>query len=313
MYLSFLQGHGARTSTGTPRKSNTSQQPSKTVCPEQKISPGTKRPAGGGEITGSRGGKKAKTKEIKEECDKVKKKPKTSGGQRPKNSKRRSIASKVSYKEESESGGEREEEGEGLSEEEEFQATSEDSEGGAKSTKWKKGRGKSKPNVTNTAASKERRSDGGNKQFKDEEGKEWEEEEDEKEEGTMHNQTNRRSVRKNKGPGADEWLEVFLVKTSSWLCVDVERGVGMPHLCSQNATAPITYVVSVDGNGFLKDLGRKYDPTWLTFSRKRRVDEEWWEETLGSFLGFEDERDKKEEKEVRSFSPTMSILLFSQH
>ncbi|TNN64691.1 DNA repair protein complementing XP-C cells [Liparis tanakae] len=298
------KGQGARTSTGTPKKSNTSQQPSKTACPEQKISPGTKRPAGGGKITGSRGGKKAKTTEIKEEFDKVKKKPKTSGGQRPKNSKRRSIASKVSYKEESESGGEREKEGGGLSEEEEFQATSEedseDSEGGAKFTKWKKGRGKSKPNVTNTAASKERRSDGGNKQFKDEEGKERKEEEDEKEEGTMHNQTNRRRGRKNKGPGADEWLEVFLVKTSSWLCVDVERGVGMPHLCSQNATAPITYVVSVDGDGFLKDLGRKYDPTWLTFSRKRRVDEEWWEETLGSFLGPEDERDKKEEKELQN-------------
>uniref|UniRef100_A0A8C3AGH5 Xeroderma pigmentosum, complementation group C n=1 Tax=Cyclopterus lumpus TaxID=8103 RepID=A0A8C3AGH5_CYCLU len=265
------KGQGARTSTGAPGKSNTSQQPSKTASPEQKISPGTKRPAGGAKITGGRGGKKARTKEIKEECDEVKKKPKTSGGQRPKNSKRRSIASKVSYKEESESGEEKEEE---LSEEEEFQATSEKdsevSEGGAKSTKWKKGKRKSKANAN------KRRS------------------------RTVHNRTKRRSGRKNKGPGADEWLEVFLVKTSSWVCVDVERGVGMPHLCSQNATTPMTYVVSVDGDGFVKDLGRKYDPTWLTSSRKRRVDEEWWEETLGSFLGPEDERDKKEEKELQN-------------
>lgn len=73
----------------------------------------------------------------------------------------------------------------------------------------------------------------------------------------------------------------------------------MPHLCSQNATAPLTYVVSVDGDGFLKDLGRKYDPTWMTSSRKRRVDEEWWEETLEPFLGPEYDRDLKEDKEVR--------------
>lgn len=97
----------------------------------------------------------------------------------------------------------------------------------------------------------------------------------------------------------DEWLEVYLEKTSSWVCVDVEHGVAQPHLCSRNATAPMTYVVSVDGDGFVKDLGRKYDPTWMTSSRKRRVDEEWWEETLEPFLGPEDERDRKEDKEVK--------------
>ncbi|KAM6930123.1 DNA repair protein complementing XP-C cells [Lycodopsis pacificus] len=299
------KGKGARTSTGAPGKSNTCQQTSKTTSPEQKVSPGTKRPAGGGKITGGWGGKKAKMKEIKEERDEVKEKTKTSGGQRPKNSKRRRIASKVSYKEESDSGGEKEEEG--LSEEEEFQVTSEenseDSEGGAKSTKWKEGKGKSKAKVTNSknTAAPKRRSSGGKQQIKDEEGKEWEwegEEEDDAEEGTMHNRTKRR--RKNEGPGADEWLEVYLVKTSSWVCVDVEHGVGMPHLCSQNATAPITYVVSVDGDGFVKDLGRKYDPTTLTSSRKRRVDEDWWEETLEPFIGPEDERDKKEEKELQN-------------
>lgn len=295
--MSFLQGKGARTSTGALGKSNTSLETSNTTSPEQKVSPGTKRPAGGGKIKGDRGGKKAKTKEIKDEDDEEKEKTITSGGQRPKNSKRRSIASKVSYKEESNSDEEREEEG--LSDEEEFQATSEedseDSEGEAKSTKGKKGKGKSKANSKNTAAPK-RRSDGGKKQVNNEEAKEQEEEEGE---GTTSKRTKRRSGKKKEGLGADEWLEVYLEKTSSWVCVDVEHGVGMPHLCSQNATAPVTYVVSVDGDGFVKDLGRKYDPTWLTSSRKRRVDEDWWEEMLEPFLGPEDERDKKEDKEVR--------------
>ncbi|XP_073327159.1 DNA repair protein complementing XP-C cells [Pagrus major] len=294
------KGKGAKTSAGAG-KSNTSQDTSKTSSPEQKVSPGTKRPAGGGKTKGERGGKKVKRNEIKEEDVEEEEKTITSGGQRPKNSKRRSIASKVSYKEESNS------EGEGLSDEEEFQVTSDeedsaDSESEAKSTK-KKGKGKSKAKETkskNTAAPK-RRSGGGKKQVKEEE-EEWEDEEEQEDEGegTMSNGTKRRSGKKKQGPGADEWLEVYLDKSSSWVCVDVEHGVGMPHLCSQNATAPLMYVVSVDGDGFLKDLGRKYDPTWMTSSRKRRVDEEWWEETLEPFLGPEYDRDLQEDKELQN-------------
>lgn len=313
--MSSLQGKGAKPSVGSPEKSNTGQETSKT-SPEPKVSHGTKRPAGLGGTKGDRGGKKAKRKEMKKEDDEEEEEEKaiTSGGQRPKNSKRRSIASKVSYKEESNS--EREMEDEGLSDEDEFQASSEedsvDSECGAKSTKNKKGKGKSKAkgtNSKNTTAPK-RRSGGGKKQVKEED-QEWEEEEeeDEEREGTTNNGMKRRGGRKKReGPGADEWLEVFLEKTSSWICVDVEHGVGVPNLCSQNATAPVTYVVSVDGDGFVKDLGRKYDPTWMTSSKKRRVDEDWWEETLEPFLGPEDERDMKEDKEVRQTNPEIYVL-----
>ncbi|XP_035513017.1 DNA repair protein complementing XP-C cells isoform X1 [Morone saxatilis] len=303
--LPSAKGKGAKTAAGAPGKSNTGQGTSKTSSPEPKVSPGTKRPAGGGKTRGDRGGKKAKRKEIKGEDEEEEEKIITSGGQRPKNSKRRSIASKVSYKEESNSEGENEEKG--LSDEEEFQATSEeedsaDSESEAKSTK-KTGTGKSKAKVTNSknTTALKRKSGGGKKEVKEENQEREEEVEDEEdEEGTTSNGTKRRSGKKKEGPGADEWLEVYLEKTSTWICVDVEHGVGMPQLCSQNATSPVTYVVSVDGDGFLKDLGRKYDPTWMTSSRKRRVDEEWWEETLEPFLGPEDERDKKEEKELQN-------------
>uniref|UniRef100_A0A669B1R0 Xeroderma pigmentosum, complementation group C n=1 Tax=Oreochromis niloticus TaxID=8128 RepID=A0A669B1R0_ORENI len=264
---------GARTSAGAPEKSNTSKESSKTNSPEPKISPGTKRPAGGRKIKGDVGGKKAKKKEKDEEEEK---KVVVSGGQRPKNSKRRSVASKVSYKEESNSEGE--EEG-GLSDEDEFQATSEDdsedSESGVKSKKGNKGKAKG-THSKNTAAPK-RRSSG----------------------GTTSNGTKRRSGAKREGPGADEWLEVYLEKTSSWVCVDVDHGVGVPQLCYRNATTPVTYVVSVDGDGFVKDLGKKYDPTWMTSSRKRRVDDDWWEETIEPFLGPEDEKDIKEDKELQ--------------
>ncbi|XP_017266668.1 DNA repair protein complementing XP-C cells [Kryptolebias marmoratus] len=294
---------GTRKSTAAPKRCRKSQETSKTNSAEPKVSPGTKRPSGGGKGRGSSGGKKSKRKEMQEEKEE---KPVFSGGQRPKNSKRRSVASKVSYKEESNSEGNDGDEEEELSDAEEFQATSEDSsedsESEVKSTKVKKGKVQSKANAgnnKNTTASKGK--SGGRKQEKSEEDSELEEgKEDDEDEGATSNKTKGQSRRSGDGPGADEWLEVYLDKTSSWVCVDVQHGVGMSHLCSQNATAPVTYVIAVDGNGFLKDLGRKYDPTWMTLSRKRRVDDEWWEETLEPFLGPKDERDKMEEKELQN-------------
>lgn len=275
----------------TPGKSNMKQETSKSSPPESKISPGTKRPPAGGKSKGDSGGKKAKRAEKKEE-----EVEKTPGGQRPKNSKRRSIASKVSYKEESNSDEEQQSD-------DDFEAMSwgedsTDSEREAKSAK-KKGERRSKQGERGA----KRRSSGGKKHVKEEDQERDENEEFEEERGGTRrgNRAKQRNGKKKEGPGADEWLEVYLDKTSSWVCVDVEHGVGLPHLCSQNATAPMTYVVSVDGDGFVKDLGRKYDPTWMTSSRKRRVDEEWWEETLEPFLGPEDERDRKEDKEVKQY------------
>uniref|UniRef100_A0A1A8RPD1 Xeroderma pigmentosum, complementation group C n=2 Tax=Nothobranchius rachovii TaxID=451742 RepID=A0A1A8RPD1_9TELE len=275
--------------TAAPKRRQTSQDTSKPDSSEANISPGKKRRAGGGEIKGRSGGKKANKKEVKEDEEE---KPALSGGQRPKNSKRRSVASKVSYKEESNSEGGEEEE---VSDADDFQVTSEDdsedSGRESKPSKERKGSTKKKEKQTSGKNTPRRRS-GGIKQ------KDSEDEAEKEDDGVASNNT-RRSGRRD-GPGADEWLEVCLDKTSSWICVDVDHGVGMPQLCSQNATAPLAYVVAVDGNGFLKDLGKKYDPTWMTSSRKRRVDDEWWEETLEPFMGPEDDRNKKEEKELQN-------------
>ncbi|XP_041701889.1 DNA repair protein complementing XP-C cells [Coregonus clupeaformis] len=270
--------------SGSPHRNSPSQKkPPKENPSEPKVSPGTKRPAGG---KAERGGKKAKKKEAGETKKGV------SVGQKPKNSKRRSIASKVSYKEESS-------EGEGPSDGEEFQLTneedSEDSEGGAKAIRAKKGKGgKSKGKST----APQKRSSRGNKKVKsEEEDEDWEGNE---EEGEAEEEQRMKRGKRKEGKGADEWLEVYLEKTGCWVCVDVLQGVGQPQLCSKQATHPMTYVVAVDGDGHLKDLGSKYDPTWMTSTRKRRVDEEWWEVTLEPFLGPESERDVQEDKELQA-------------
>ncbi|RXN08519.1 DNA repair protein [Labeo rohita] len=71
-------------------------------------------------------------------------------------------------------------------------------------------------------------------------------------------------------------------------------------LCSDQATHPITYVVGVDDEGYLKDLSSRYDPTWLTASRRRRVDSEWWEETMELYKSPDTERGQKEDQEMQA-------------
>ncbi|KAM9785666.1 DNA repair protein complementing XP-C cells [Neosynchiropus ocellatus] len=273
------KGKAAKASASAAEKTSKSQERSKSGSKEPTVSPGSKRKSGTAKSPGGRGGKRVKKQDASEEEEEM---VETSAGQKPKNSKRRSVASKVSYKEESDSDKDE-------SDDEEFQAASEEESDDFEEEVKPSKKAKGKTDSSKSAAPQKRKSGGRTEEVKEE-----------KDEGAIDKLARRRGGKKKEGPGEDQWLEVFLEKASSWVCVDVEQGVGSPHLCAQNATAPVTYVVSVDGDGFLKDLGRKYDPTWMTTSRKRRVDEEWWEETLEPFLRTDDERDRKEDKELQN-------------
>lgn len=102
-----------------------------------------------------------------------------------------------------------------------------------------------------------------------------------------------------KAMGTDQWLEVFLEPEDKWVCVDCVHGnVGQPQLCFAHATKPLFYVVGFDNDGSVRDVTQRYDPVWMTSTRKSRVDPEWWEETLQPYESPCVERDKKEENEV---------------
>lgn len=102
-----------------------------------------------------------------------------------------------------------------------------------------------------------------------------------------------------KAVGTDQWLEVFLETEDKWVCVDCVHGnVGQPQLCFAHATKPLFYVVGFDNDGSVRDVTQRYDPVWMTSTRKSRVDPEWWEETLQPYESPYVERDKKEENEV---------------
>ncbi|XP_077457474.1 DNA repair protein complementing XP-C cells [Stigmatopora argus] len=282
------KGKATTPSSVLPEKTHQGQGSPKSNSPRQKVSPGTKRPAQRETNVNGREPKKVKRKPLKEEAEERGDKIASPGGPRPKNSKRRSIASKVSYKEEGNSDHEEE-----LSDDDFHMSGEDDGEDSESETKPAK-----KAKVKERIKRKDKNDTKITKKKMNSLAKE-ENNHEEKEKGSVSSKSNRVNAKKNSGVGADEWLEVFIDKTSTWVCVDVVQGVGMPHLCSQNATRPITYIVGVDGDGFVKDLGRKYDPTWMTSTRKRRVEEEWWVETLQPFLRPEDEHDVKENKEMQ--------------
>ncbi|KAJ8370916.1 hypothetical protein SKAU_G00109440 [Synaphobranchus kaupii] len=248
-------------------KAKTSCSPAEKSPSQPQLSPGVKRPgesSGGG---AGPGGKRQRRSAAEKE--------KPVAGGRPKNSRRRSVASKVSYKENSS-------EGEGSSEGEEFlvsgEEESEDAEERAPTRRGRKGSGKG-------VAPQRQRS-------KKEASSEGEEEEEGEEVGRS---------RRRKGRGIDEWLEVYLERVGRWVCLDVQQtGVGQHQQCSRHATQPLSYVLAVDGDGYLKDLSSRYDPTWMTSSRKRRVEPEWWEETLGGFRCPASQRERQEDKELQA-------------
>ncbi|XP_062977461.1 DNA repair protein complementing XP-C cells [Elgaria multicarinata webbii] len=100
--------------------------------------------------------------------------------------------------------------------------------------------------------------------------------------------------------GTDQWVEVFLEREDRWVCVDCVHGtVGQPLLCFKSATKPVSYVVGIDNDGCLKDVTQRYDPAWMTLTRKCRVDAQWWEDTLEPYRSSFVERERKEEREFQ--------------
>lgn len=287
LYFSLQDKAPTSSSSSSKVKSNEADK----KPPEPKVSPGSKRPSTLSiEGQPKRGGKRQK-RNVADGGDKEKE---AVGGQRPKNTKRRSIASKVSYKEVS-SDGEDE-----LSDGEEYKPTredeSDDSDCDAKrSNRYSNAKGKGKSQAPLRSSKPQKRTK-----------KEEEEETDEEEEQLKRK---KQYGRRRQVKGDDEWIEVYLKGAKRWICVDVDQGVGQPERCSSKATQPITYVVGVDEDGYLKDVSSRYDPTWLTSSRRRRINSDWWEETL-SFYACPDNKQKQEEdKEVQEDNKNVHIFM----
>ncbi|XP_072454466.1 DNA repair protein complementing XP-C cells isoform X1 [Notamacropus eugenii] len=104
-----------------------------------------------------------------------------------------------------------------------------------------------------------------------------------------------------KAVGVDQWLEVFCEGEDRWVCVDCVHGVvGQPLTCYKYATKPLYYIIGIDNDGCARDITQRYDPAWMTATRKFRVDSEWWAETLRPYQSPLGARESKEEMEFQA-------------
>ncbi|KAM8758729.1 DNA repair protein complementing XP-C cells isoform 2-T2 [Rhynchonycteris naso] len=106
---------------------------------------------------------------------------------------------------------------------------------------------------------------------------------------------------RRKAGGIDQWLEVFCEREEKWVCVDCVHGVvDQAMTCYIYATKPMTYIVGIDNHGWVRDVTQRYDPAWMTATRKCRIDAKWWAETLRPYQSPFVEREKKEDLEFQA-------------
>ncbi|GLH05038.1 DNA repair protein complementing XP-C cells homolog [Gryllus bimaculatus] len=97
----------------------------------------------------------------------------------------------------------------------------------------------------------------------------------------------------------DFWLEV-LIDSEKWIPIDISSGeVNCAGKLYKRATKPVSYIVAWNPDMTLKDITRKYCAQFHSVTRKQRVDEKWWRESLFPFLTGNTAHDKKEDEDMQ--------------
>ncbi|XP_043488773.1 DNA repair protein complementing XP-C cells homolog [Polistes fuscatus] len=77
------------------------------------------------------------------------------------------------------------------------------------------------------------------------------------------------------------WLEVYLESEENWISVNIiDEKVHCVDELYKAASKPVLYVIAWNINGTMRDVTRRYCPHWLTVTRKQRIDENWFSDTL---------------------------------
>ncbi|XP_043668129.1 DNA repair protein complementing XP-C cells homolog isoform X1 [Vespula pensylvanica] len=77
------------------------------------------------------------------------------------------------------------------------------------------------------------------------------------------------------------WLEIYLESEENWISVNImDEKVHCVEELYKAASSPVLYVIAWNIDGTLKDVTRRYCPHWLTVTRKQRIDEDWFSDTL---------------------------------
>uniref|UniRef100_UPI00398F2F5C DNA repair protein complementing XP-C cells isoform X2 n=1 Tax=Pristiophorus japonicus TaxID=55135 RepID=UPI00398F2F5C len=236
--------------------------------------------------------------------------PRKPASPRPKNERRRRVASKVSYKEE-----DTEEDDDSDSDfQVEGSADSSNHSGGDNRSardrvvpsraQTPRGRqtipGKSKGAIVGTPK--------GKKGPEDSEDENFEKTNPRKRKSSRCNQTEggdesaRLSIEASPYPkGSDQWIEVYAEAERKWVAIDCVRNtLNHPELCAKHATKPLSYIISLDNQSSVRDVTQRYDAAWMTTTRKRRTDPGWWDKTLEPYKSSCTQRQKEEDLELQA-------------
>lgn len=93
----------------------------------------------------------------------------------------------------------------------------------------------------------------------------------------------------------ETWIEVYLEKEKRWLSVDCVNMVfdDVSHFENLDSR-PLTYILSFDNDGYLKDVTPRYSSQWMLKTRKLRVQEEWWEKTMKPYLKIDEDNERED-------------------
>ncbi|XP_043259164.1 DNA repair protein complementing XP-C cells homolog [Colletes gigas] len=79
----------------------------------------------------------------------------------------------------------------------------------------------------------------------------------------------------------DIWVEVYLESEESWICVSImDEKIHCVAEVYRKAKKPVLYVIAWNSESLMKDVTKRYCPHWLSVTRKQRIDEKWWLQTL---------------------------------
>lgn len=95
----------------------------------------------------------------------------------------------------------------------------------------------------------------------------------------------------------DIWAEVYVESKGCWICINVvDANVDCVTEIYKKASKPVLYVIAYNSERLIKDVTRRYCPQWLSVTRKQRIDEKWWIETLSYWKEKETAISKQEDE-----------------
>ena len=81
------------------------------------------------------------------------------------------------------------------------------------------------------------------------------------------------------------WVEVYVESERKWVSIDLlHKIIDKPHELADKIEPNFSYIIAVDNEGYIREVTQRYTNEWMSVvMKKRRVDQNWWSQTLAPF------------------------------